>query len=59
VEKTELKKDSVEGKALKKNVMLSLSKHLYRIAELVTLAARARCFGKLNMTFFFQPSRIS
>ena len=32
--------------------MLSLPKHLARIVRLVTLATRARCFGKLSMTFF-------
>ncbi len=37
--------------------MLSLPKHLYRTVGLVTLAVRARCFGKLSMTviLFFNP----
>jgi hypothetical protein len=33
--------------------MLSLPKHLARIVGVVTLAARARCFDKLGMTFFY------
>jgi hypothetical protein len=32
--------------------MLSLPKHLYRIVRAFTLAAQARCFGKLSMTFY-------
>jgi hypothetical protein len=30
-----------------------LPKHFARIVGAVTLAARARCFGKLSMTFFW------
>jgi hypothetical protein len=39
--------------------MLSLPKHLARIARLLTSAVRARCFGKLSMTFlgFFEWRR--
>jgi hypothetical protein len=33
--------------------MLSLSKHLYHAAWGTNLKARARCFDKLSMTFFF------
>jgi hypothetical protein len=33
--------------------MLSLSKHLARAAGVNTSTMRARCFGKLSMTFFF------
>jgi hypothetical protein len=33
--------------------MLSLPKQLTRIVGVVTLAARASCFGKLSMTFFY------
>ena len=36
-----------------KNVMLSLSKHLYRCVESIELLARSRCFDKLSMTFCF------
>ena len=36
-----------------KNVMLSLSKHLYRFVESIELLARSRCFDKLSMTFCF------
>jgi hypothetical protein len=32
--------------------MLSLPKQRACIVGVVTLAARARCFGKLSMTFF-------
>ncbi len=37
---------------LLKTFMLSLPKHLARIVELQT-QRRARCSGKLSMTFFF------
>ena len=32
--------------------MLSLSKHLYYATGVTNLTARARCFGKLSMTFY-------
>ena len=39
----------------KQNVMLSLSKHLYRVSnsKRLGLLLRQGCFGKLSMTFCF------
>ncbi len=39
--------------------MLSLPNHLARSVETATLAARARCFGKLSTMVFYGLSRTS
>jgi hypothetical protein len=38
--------------------MLSLPKHLARLAGVTNPAAQVRCFGKLSMTFLFLSKRL-